>query len=400
MITVIQNVQVITPFAMHDGVVVIRDGTIAQVCTHFDPPEDAAVYDGQGLYLSPGLIDLHVHGGGGRSAMEGTADAIRAMADAHAWYGTTAMLPTTLSMDEASLLRAAQSIVDVMRQDGGNAAILGIHFEGPFLSPQQAGAQAVNALRIPTQANIAPLLDFLPHVRMMGVAPELEGAMDLGDLLAAHGVVASVAHSDADYDTVAAAALHGYADVTHLYSGCSTVVRKNAFRVPGVVEAGLNLDALTVQVIADGCHLPLPLLQLIYRCKGVEGMYAITDGLEFAASAMQEGDTYQQRNGQPVLYEDGVMKLPDRSAFAGSAITMNKAVHTLHAAGIPLIHAVRMATDVPATRIGAGTKGRVAEGYDADLMLHDEAMNPRLCMRGGRVYRNEGIPCRLPPRNA
>lgn len=391
MITIFQNVRILTPFAQLAGVVIVRNGKIEGITDHVEPPEGAVVYDGQGLYLSPGFIDLHAHGGGGRSVMEGTAEAICAMADAHARFGTTSILPTTLSMDDASLARAGQAIEAAMRTGGTNAAILGIHFEGPYLSPLQAGAQAANTLRPPSEADPAPLLAFLPSMRMMGIAPELSGAYALGDLLAAHGVVVSVAHSNATYATVEAAIPHGFCDVTHLYSGCSTVIRKDAFRVAGVVEAGLNLDGLTTQVIADGCHLPHALLSLIYRCKGPDGMYAVTDALEFAASPIKPGMMYTQQNGQAVVYEDGVMKLPDRSAFAGSVTTMNQSVRVLRDAGIPLLDAVRMATSTPAARIGAHTKGRIAPGYDADIVLHDDDFSVKLCMAGGRVYHNEGI---------
>ncbi|MBQ8954355.1 MAG: amidohydrolase family protein, partial [Clostridia bacterium] len=256
------------------------------------------------------------------------------------------------------------------------------------LSPTQGGAQSTEALLVPSKADLRALIEACSHLRMMGVAPELDGALTLGRRLNDLGVVASVAHSDADYDTVARAALSGFSDVTHLYSGCSSVVRRNAFRVAGVVEAGLEMESLTVQVIADGCHLPLPLLRLIYRCKGPEKMYAVTDGLEFAASHQEEGVTYVQRNGQACVYEDGVMKLPSRAAFAGSVATMSRLVRTLVKAGIPIRDAIRMATDTPARRIGAAKKGRVAAGYDADLLLLDDSLRVSLVMAKGKIIRD------------
>lgn len=383
MATIFRNVQVITPFVLRDACVVVEGKTIRAVCGHIDPAPGDAIIDGKGLYLSPGFIDLHVHGGGGRSVMEGTADAIVQMGNAHAAYGTTSLLPTTLSMPLAAIAAAADSIQAAMQGDACQANLLGIHFEGPCLSPKQSGAQATDDLLIPATADLSPLDAYWPITRMMGIAPELDGAYALGDFLATRGIVASVAHSDATYDEVHSAASHGFADVTHLYSSCSTVVRKDAFRIPGVVEAGLNLDALTVQVIADGCHLPLSLLQLIYRCKGSDGMYAITDGLEFSATHIQDGTVYTQQNGMQVIYEDGVMKLPDRTAFAGSVGTMNRMVHTLRKAGIPLTDAVRMATDTPAQRVGALSKGRIAPGYDADLVLFDGDLTVHHCMING-----------------
>jgi N-acetylglucosamine-6-phosphate deacetylase len=346
------------------------------------------------MYLSPGFIDLHVHGGGGRSAMEGTAEAVIAMADAHLSYGTTSLLPTTYSMPIADIARAAQGIADAMRPGQCEANILGIHFEGPCLSAAQAGAQSKGDLLVPSRADLSPLLDFLPHIRMMGIAPELPGALALAETLSAAGVVVSIAHSDATFVEVEEAVKRGFSDVTHIYSGCSTVVRRSAFRISGVVEAGLTMNELTVQAIADGCHLPPELLRLIYRCKGADSMYAITDGLEFAASRIEEGAVYRQKSGMDVLYEDGVMKLPDRSAFAGSVATMSRTVNVLTRAGIPLRDAVRMATDTPAMRAGAIGKGRVAAGYDADLILFDDEINVKLIMVAGNIrYGREYTTC-------
>ena len=379
------NARVCTPFELRGAAVLTHAGRVEGLFDHIDPPAEVRVIDARGMILAPGYIDLHVHGGGGRSVMEGTAEAVAAMADAHARHGTTAILPTTLSMPLADMARAGRAVGEAMADGRCLSTILGVHQEGPCLSPAQGGAQAPDALLTPSKADLTALIEDCPHLRMMGVAPELDGALALGRRLFDRGVVASVAHSDADYDTVSRAALSGFSDVTHLYSGCSSVVRRNAFRVAGVVEAGLEMESLTTQVIADGCHLPLPLLRLVYRCKGPEKMYAVTDGLEFSASHQEEGVTYVQRNGQPCVYEDGVMKLPSRTAFAGSVATMSRLVRTLRQAGIPLCDAVRMATDTPARRIGAAKKGRVAAGYDADLLLLDDALKVKLVMAKGRI---------------
>lgn len=378
------NARVLTPFASSHAAVLVRDGRIEDISGHIEPGENTRVIDAHGQWLVPGYIDLHVHGGGGRSVMEGASEAICAMAQAHALRGTTSILPTTLSMPLPAMIRAAQAVSSAMTEKHPYT-ILGIHQEGPCLSPAQGGAQSTDALLTPSKADLTALIEDCPVLRMMGVAPELDGAMVLGRRLSERGIVVSAAHTDADYDTMARAVINGFSDVTHLYSGCSSVVRRNAFRVAGVVEAGLEMEALTVQVIADGCHLPLPLLRLIYRCKGADRMYAVTDGLEFAAADQKEGALYTQLNGQACLYEDGVMKLPDRHAFAGSVATMSRLVRTLVRAGIPLADAVRMATDTPARRIGAKGKGRIAAGCDADILLLDDTLHVTLVMAGGEI---------------
>ena len=378
------NARVLTPFAFRDAAVLVRGGRIEEIAGHIEPAENTRVIDAGGRLLVPGYVDLHVHGGGGRSVMEGTSEAICAMARAHALRGTTSILPTTLSMPLPAMIRAGRAVTEAMAEEHPYT-ILGVHQEGPCLSPAQGGAQSTDALLVPARADLTALIEDCPALRMMGVAPELDGTMALGRRLNERGIVASAAHTDADYDTMARAVMNGFSDVTHLYSGCSSVVRRNAFRVAGVVEAGLEMSALTVQVIADGCHLPLPLLRLIYRCKGADGMYAVTDGLEFSAAEQKEGALYTQLNGQPCLYEDGVMKLPDRHAFAGSVATMSRLVRTLVRAGIPLADAVRMATDTPAQRIGARGKGRIAAGSDADILLLDDSLHVTLVMAGGEI---------------
>lgn len=389
----IQNVNVLTPEPWGTGCVVLREGKIAGLSRRIDPTPEMACIDGQGLTLAPGFIDLHVHGGGGFSVMSGSPEDIRRMCAAHAQYGTTSILPTTLAAPLPELARA----VDAVRQAQAGfteSNILGIHLEGPFLSPKQSGAQNPENLLTYAghEAEARDLLDRWDGIRMMGAAPELPGGLELGRELARQGIVASAAHTDADYDTMCAALASGYRDITHLYSGCSTVIRRDGYRIPGVVEAGLERDDYTVQVIADGCHLPPALLRLIYKCKGPSRIELISDGLDYAAGSLKEGTLYRQANGMETLYEDGVMKLPDRQAFAGSVATSSRLVRTMRDAGIPLCDAVRMASLTPAQRLGLGDrKGRIAPGYDGDLILFDEEISVRLCIVGGRIVRREGV---------
>lgn len=387
--TYFMNARVLLPGGAADRTVVTEDGRISDIAQSPIPSEGDRVIDAKGLYLAPGFIDIHVHGGGGYSAMSGKSSDIIAMCNAHARYGTTSILPTTLAAPMDSILSAVYAIREAASLPC-DASILGVHLEGPCLSPAQAGAQSPDDLKTPAEEDMTPLLDAWPEgVKMMGVAPELPGALELGEQLAARGIVASVAHSNATYDQVFDAIAHGYSDVTHLYSGCSGMIRIKSYRIPGVIEAGLNLDALTAQVIADGKHLPLTLLQLIYRCKGADKIILITDGLEYAAGELVEGTVYRQMNGMETVYEDGVMKLLSREAFAGSVATMNRLVRNMCAAGVPLPEAVKMATENPAKRIGAANKGKIAVGMDADIVLFDENIDVRLVMSGGRVIRSE-----------
>ena len=387
--TILRGARAMLPEGVRQTQVIVENRCILGIADHLDPAPDDRVIPAERLYLCPGFVDIHVHGGGGHSAMAGSAREVTAMADAHARAGTTSILPTTLAAPLPTLLRAVEGIRRAA-EEGCDATILGAHLEGPCLNPAQSGAQSPKDLKIPAETDLTPLLDAWPGgIRMMGAAPELPGALALGDELARRGIVASIAHSNATYDQVHSALPHGFCDVTHLYSSCSGLIRVHSYRVPGVIEAGLNLDELTVQVIADGKHLPLSLLQLIYRCKGPDRIQLITDGLEFSAGELVEGAVYRQLNGMETVYEDGVMKLLSRESFAGSVATMHRCLRTMVSAGIPLPQAVRMASENPARRVGASSKGRIVPGLDADLVLMDETLNIRWVMAMGRVIRDD-----------
>jgi len=384
-----KNAKVLLENGTQDICVLTDGAAIAQVSAHIDPPAEAVVIDAKGKCLAPGFVDIHVHGGGGAGSMDGRPEDIVTMANAHAHHGTTTILPTTWAAPVADQM-AAIECVKAAQHMPCNAEIAGIHLEGPFLAPAQAGAQQPENLLVPAETDWRGLIDSWDGIRMMGVAPELEGAFELGEALAERGIVATAAHTDATIDTMREAAKHGFSDITHLYSGCSGMIRVNGYRVPGVIEAGLLLDEYTVQVIADGSHLPHDLLRLIYKCKGPDMIELITDGLEFAATDLAEGTEYTQKNGMSVVYEAGVMKLPTRQAFAGSVATLSRCVRTMLQAGVPLHEAVRMASFNPAKRIGlGGRKGLIKEGYDADLILFDEHIDVSFVLSRGNIVRND-----------
>lgn len=383
----IQNAKVISPLVIEEKIVVVEGNKIIGVHAHLDLPTQAQILDAHGAYLSPGFIDIHVHGGGGHSAMAQNQNDILEMCNAHAQQGTTSILPTTLAAPIPQLLRAMDSVRKAQALCTCSN-ILGVHLEGPFLSPAQKGAQSEADLATANTENLETLLDYWPSgIKMMGAAPEVSGGMAVGRELRKRGITASIAHSNATYDDVLRAIDAGYTDVTHLYSGCSSVTRQNGYRVAGVVEAGLAEEDLSVQIIADLRHLPPSLLKLIYKCKGADKISLITDGLEYAASTLQKGTVYQQQNGVETLYEDGVMKLLNRQAFAGSVATCRELVYNMcYGVGISLVDAVRMATLSPAKCIGmADRKGRIAPGYDADIIIFDAMLNLKARMVGGKL---------------
>lgn len=364
---------------VENGVIIgVYEGTAPEA------PEGAQLVDANGSYAVPGFIDIHLHGGG-VEFMNATPQEIRTGCRAHAMHGTTTLLPTTLASCPELTLRMVRAVREAQKITT-ECTIPGMHMEGPFLSPAQSGAQSPDALSVPTPEIWNELLDeWEGGVRIMGAAPELPGALELGEALRARGIVATIAHSNADYSVCKEAIEHGFSDVTHIYSGCSMVHRKNGFRFGGVVEAGLLEDDLTVQVIADGCHLPAELLKLIYKCKGADHISLITDALFAAGSDLPDGTVLRQANGMETILEDGVMKLPDRQAFAGSIATMDRLVRNMvNLAGVPLWDAVTMASATPARVIGLEkTKGALEKGFDADIVLLDEELQVKSVMARG-----------------
>jgi N-acetylglucosamine-6-phosphate deacetylase len=214
--------------------------------------------------------------------------------------------------------------------------------------------------------------------------------MEFGRYLQAHNILPAIAHTDAVYDDVVNAFENGYTLATHFYSGMSGVSRRNAFRFAGVIESVYLMDEIDVEIIADGVHLPAPLLKLIYKVKGVDRIALITDAMRAAGMGPGESILGSKKNGLRVFVEDGVAKLPDRTSFAGSVATTDRLVRTMiNVAGISLIEAVRMMSLTPARIMKINThKGSIAVGKDADIVIFDEGIHIQSAVVGGEVLYN------------
>lgn len=383
--TAILHGRVITPFrVIEDGSVLVEDGRILSVQEGPAPAADD-VFDAAGLFVSPGFIDLHTHGGGGFDYMDATPEAFLGAAKAHLRHGTTSLTPTTLSGSDEELFAvfACYEAAKSAPSDGPN--LLGLHLEGPYFAPAQAGAQDTKHLRFPDAAHVKSLLNASGSIVRVSAAAELPGALELGDELKNRGILASIGHSDAFYPDVVKAVEHGYSLVTHLYSGMSMLRRIGAWRHLGLVESAYLMDELNVEIIADGCHLPPELLRLIVKLKPWDKICLITDSMRGAG--LPEGSVVKLgslEHGQDVILEDGVAMMPDRKAFAGSVCTAERCIRTMYRqAGVPLADAVRMMTANPARLIGAKTKGILAAGYDADVCVFDESVEIKRVMVGG-----------------
>ncbi|MDB5010667.1 MAG: N-acetylglucosamine 6-phosphate deacetylase [Mucilaginibacter sp.] len=382
------NGRIITPYRIiHGGTVLISGNTITAVSEGNIDVQDAAVIDAGGKYISPGFIDLHVHGGGGHDFMDCSEAAFLKIAETHAKYGTTSMVPTTLTSEKKDLLKTLDFYELAHQKNTFGAQFLGMHLEGPYFALNQRGAQDPRYIRDPNVEEYKEVLAYSNVIKRWSAAPELKGALAFGKYLKSKGVLAALAHTDAIYEEVVEAFENGYTLATHLYSAMSGVTRRNGYRYAGVIESAFLIDAMNVEVIADGIHLPPPLLKLIYKIKGPDRIALITDAMR--AAGMPEGESVlgNKDNGLKVIVEDGVAKLPDRSSFAGSVATADRLVRNMITmADVPVVEAVRMISKTPATIMGvADRKGALVAGKDADVVIFDDQINIQTTIVNGKV---------------
>ncbi len=349
----------------------------------------ALVIDANGHFVSPGFIDIHLHGGGDHDFMDNDPEGYREIAKVHAQHGTTAMTPTTLSSEKKDLLQTLDTYADVIEHGTGGADFVGIHIEGPYFAMNQKGAQDPRYIRNPDANEYREIIEYSKHITRWSAAPELPGAIEFGKFMVSKNIIAAIAHTDAIYEDVVVACEAGYSLVTHLYSAMLGVTRRNVYRYAGAVEAAYLIDELDVEVIGDGIHMPPPLLKLAYKIKGADRIALITDAMRGATMPEGESVLGSRKDGLSVVIENGVAKLPDRTAFAGSVATTDRIVRTMITqAEVPLTDAVKMATETPARimKVNDG-KGCLQKGKDADVIIFDNDINIQTTIvKGNIVY--------------
>lgn len=378
------NGRILTPQGwLEGGSVIVEDGKIAEVSNNNFAIEGAEIIDAKGCDIVPGGIEMHVHGGGGRDFMEGEEEAFRVAVDAHMQYGTTSIFPTLSSSTVPMIEKACETCTKLMAEP--NSPVLGLHLEGPYFNPKQAGAQIPEWIKAPVKEEYEYLLEKWPCLKRWDEAPELEGSHEFIKCCCKHGVLPSIGHTRAKYDEVAAANELGMTHATHFYNAMPVVYKNREFKETGTVESIFALENMTVEMIADGIHVPPVMLRMIYQIKGVERTALITDALACAAS--KDDTAFDPR----VVLEDGVCKLADRSALAGSIATMDRLVRTcVQQAGIPMEDACRMISETPAKIMGVyDRKGSLEKGKDADIIFFDKAQELTFVMQMGRIVRNE-----------
>jgi N-acetylglucosamine-6-phosphate deacetylase len=363
------NARLIFPDGVRDNFeIVVENGAIAEVRSARAGDRDA--FDLRVNYIAPGFVDLHIHGALGRDTMEASPEAFRAIRDYHASGGTTSLLLTTATAPMAEIQNALRAIE---QHAATIPQIVGAHVEGPFISPAKPGAQRAEFIREPSIDLTRQLFETAAAIKLVTLAPELPGALELIDALRGRGIRVSGGHSDGWDEDARAAFEGGMRHVTHTFNCMSTARRRGIERVAGLLEFAMSEPEILCELIADGHHVSPTLMKMLYRAKGAAGICLVTDAT--AGAGLPIGSRFSLA-GRECVVDEGVCLLADRSALAGSSARMIDLVRNMvQLVGVPLHEAVGMATDNPARAIGlGGKKGSLEPGADADFVV----INPQL----------------------
>ena len=377
------NGRILTPKGWLDGGSIVTDGNRIRCVSNIDlHVVGAEIIDVNGGYLVPGGVDMHTHGGGGRDFIEGCEDAFREAVNAHLKHGTTSIYPT-LSSSTIPTIEAACNVCEKLMAEE-NSPVLGLHIEGSYINPKEAGAQNPVLIKAPVIYEYETLLSKYKCIKRWDEAPELPGSVRFIKTCNMHGVLTALTCTRATYKDVVEAHKAGMTHAAHFYNAMPVVYKEHEFKVPGTVESVYAMQDMTVEVIADGLHVPPVMLKVLHKIKGVEHTALITDSLAYAAS---EGDVSAEPR---VIMEDGVCKLADRSALAGSIATMDTLIRTcIQKANIPMEDTFRMASETPAKIMGVfDRKGSIEEGKDADIIVFDRDINLTYVMQMGNEVVN------------
>jgi len=383
MLTQIINGKIHTPQGwLKNGSVIISDNKILEVSNCDLAVVGAKIVDARGMYIVPGGVEIHVHGGGGRDFMEGSEDAFRTAVAAHMQHGTTSIFPTLSSSSIPMIKAAAETTEKLMAEK--DSPILGLHLEGHYFNMKMAGGQIPEYIKNPDPNEYIPLLEETNCIKRWDASPELPGALQFGKYVSSKGILVSVAHTQAEFEDIRAGFEAGYTHATHFYNAMPGFHKKNEYKYEGTVESIYLMDDMTVEAIADGIHVPPTILRLIYKVKGVEKTALITDALACAASDSKTA--FDPR----VIIEDGVCKLADRSALAGSIATMDRLIQTMALkAEVPLFDVIRMISETPSKIMGVyDRKGSLERGKDADILLLDNHLEVRGVWAMGKMVKN------------
>lgn len=378
MLTQIINGQILTPQGwLKDGSVLISDGKILEVTNSDLAVIGATIIDAKGMYIVPGFVAMNVHGGGGYDFKECTEEAFRGAVNAHRKYGATTIFPTLSSSPKPAICKTASICEKLMAEE--DSPVLGLHVEGPYLNEKMAGN--LYDVRLPDREEYVSILENTNCIKRWDASPELPGAHEFAQYVRSKGILAAITHTEAEFEDIKEAYKVGFTHAAQFYNAMPGFHKRREYKYEGTVESVFLMDDMTVEVIADGKHLPPTILRLVYKLKGVERTCLVTDALSFAAN---EG---RPLSDPRIIIEDGVAKLADHSSLAGSIATMDKLVRTIaQKTDIPLADAVRMASETPARLMGVDDrKGTLQRGKDADIVVLDRNLAIRAVYSMGKL---------------
>ena len=383
--TALINARLILPDGVREGGLLISGGRIEAVLPPSQAPPDGieAAIDARWRYVGAGLIDVHVHGGGGFSLMSDDPEQIRGYARWVAQRGITSFLVSTSAPDHARIVSTLRSLSGVIGDIGGGARALGFHLEGPYINPVRKGAFPPRWLRAPSADEYRELWEASGGaITQMTLAPELPGADALIDAVIASGAVAATGHTDATYEQAIRAAERGVSHATHCYNA----MRPFGHRDPGVLGAVMTSDAVTAELIGDGAHVDYPAAQVLVRAKGYEHVALITDAMPLAGTPQGDG----QWEGQPIRVEGGKAVRVSDNTIIGGIITLDQTVrNAVEHIGVPLHQAWAMASAVPAAAMRRTDIGVLEAGRSADfVVLDDQLVVLEAWVSGRRVTRD------------
>lgn len=365
------------------GDILIEDGKISRVAEKIDVKADVHIEaSGKNWTAFPGFIDVHIHGAAGHDVMDATPEALTGLAEALPKEGTTSFLATTMTQSDEAISAALENIREFQASEG-QAEMLGVHLEGPFISAERAGAQPIEHI---VEASYPLFREWQKksgnQIRLVTLAPETQGAMEFIKKLKEDKVIASIGHSDATFEEVQAAVRSGASHVTHLYNQMSPFHH----RKPGVVGAALMEDGLMVELIADFIHSHPASVEMAYWQKGAERLILITDAMR--AKGLPPG--VYDLGGQDVQVTKKDARLAD-GTLAGSILTMDRAIQNVQSiTGCSVNELVAMTSANAANELGLSDKGKIRNGADADIAILDDDLNVQLTIcRGTIAYRKE-----------
>lgn len=386
---IIKNGNIITPDKVLFGTdIKITDGRIVKIDKNLSGDVS---FDATGLFVCPGFVDIHTHGGYGCDFMDEDDNAFEMALHFHSDNGTTSILASSVTAPVESILSMVKRTERFMKKEDKVCRVLGAHIEGPYISFKNKGAQKAEYLRVPAKDDYSFILENNSIIKNVTISPELEGAEDMARALKERGITVSCGHDDALSDSIYKVIDAGMTNCTHWYCAMSTAKVVEGKRYMGIMEVGLTDDRLTLELLADNHHLPPELVKIAYKCKGADKLCLVSDCLR-AGGMPRDGRVYTlgasgDEDTTKFIVADGVARLTDGTRFAGSIQSLRRMVQNIvEDAGISLVDAVKMASLTPAKIIGMDNEiGSIEEGKRADIFIMNRDFKPVMTIIDGKA---------------